>query len=77
MEAEQQLYNKLIEVLNAKLDNDPSSKDLEVVLNFLKYNNIQATLTHKGLYGLATKSNTVLPFEDEELDKELPLKRIK
>ena len=73
MDSEQQLYDKFVEVLNDKLDNEPSAQDLAVVIKFLKYNNIQATRKHKGLDNLANKTTTLLPFEDEE---ELPSIRL-
>jgi len=77
MERERELYNKLVDVLNEKLDTDPSAQNLAVVLNFLKYNNIQATRSHKGVDRLADKfeNTTSLPFDDED---ELPsLKLVK
>lgn len=71
MEKEQQLYDKFVDVLADKLENEPTAKDLEVVLKFLQSQNIQASTTkHTGLNQLASK----LPFEDED---ELPLRRIK
>ena len=72
---EQKLYDKFVDVLNEKLDCEPSAQDLAVVLNFLKYNNIQATTKHKGVSSLTEKLKTKLPFEDED---ELPeIRRIK
>ena len=77
LENEQQLYDKFVEVLNDKLDNEPTAQDLSVVLNFLKYNNIQASSKHKGVNELTNKSKTLLPFDDDE-DDELPqIRRIK
>lgn len=76
MEREQELYDKFVDVLTDKLDGEPTAQDLSVVLNFLKYNNIQATTKHKGLKGLADKANNYLelPFDGED---EVPLKRVK
>lgn len=73
MSKEQELYDRFVDVLNERLDMEPSAKDLEVVLKFLQSQNIQATTKHQGLSDLA-KAATALPFEDEE---ELPLRRIK
>lgn len=67
MEKEQELYDRFVEVLNDRLDAEPSAQDLAVVLNFLKYNNIQATSKHKGVAKLTDKISSQLPFEDEEL----------
>ena len=77
MDKERQLYDKFVDVLSDRLDEDPSPKDLEVVMKFLQNNNIQATQQHKGLNTLTQKA-TSLPFEDEdELPTERNLKRIK
>ena len=75
MEKERELYDKLVDVLNDKLENDPSSQDLAVVLNFLKYNNIQASNKHKGVAKLAenAEKTTLLPFDEED---ELPSLRL-
>lgn len=75
MDKERELYDKLVDVLNEKLETDPSAQDLAVVLNFLKYNNIQATRKHKGVDKLADKieNTTSLPFDDED---ELPTLRL-
>lgn len=70
---EQQIYDKFIEVLNDRLENEPSTKDLAVVLDFLKYNNIQASSKHKGVSKLSEKLQD-LPFDGEELQ---PLRRVK
>lgn len=76
MEREQKLYDKFVEVLTNRLESEPTAQDLSVVLNFLKYNNIQATTKHKGLKNLAEKANDYLelPFDGED---EVPLKRVK
>lgn len=75
MDEEQKLYDKFVEVLNNKLETEPSAQDLAVVLNFLKYNNIQATSKHKGVAKLTDKIKTQLPFEEED---ELPeIRRVK
>ena len=71
------LYDKFVDVLNDRLDNEPSAQDLNVVLNFLKYNNIQASDKHKKVHELNEKAKTILPFEDEEYDNVLPLKKVK
>lgn len=71
MSKEQKLYDKFVDVLNDRLDGEPSPKDLEVVMKFLQNNNIQATTKHQGLNELSTKA-TQLPFEH---DDELPLVR--
>lgn len=75
MDKERQLYDAFVDSLLSKVqDGSATPKELEIVLNFLKNNNIQATMSHKGLSDLV-KSATDLPFEDEE---ELPaIKRIK
>jgi hypothetical protein len=70
---ERKLYDSFVDVLADRLDNEPSAQDLAVILNFLKYNNIQATKKHKGVADLTEKFNQ-LPFED---DDEQPLRRIK
>ena len=67
MDKEQELYDKFVDVLNTKLDAEPSAQDLAVVLNFLKYNNIQATRKHRGVAQLTDKISSKLPFEDEDL----------
>ena len=64
-EEEQKIYDKFVEVLNDRLDGEPSAQDLNVVLNFLKYNNIQATTKHKGVKELTNKAQEFLPFDDE------------
>ena len=51
---------------------EPTPKELEIVMNFLKNNNIQATTKHSGLNKL-TEEVLDLPFDDSER----PLKRIK
>ena len=72
---EQLLYDKFVDVLNNKLDGEPSAQDLAVVLNFLKYNNIQASSKHKGVTTLTKKVDSLLPFEE---DSDLqPIRRIK
>ncbi len=73
MERERKLYDKFVDVLNNILDGEPTPKELEIVMNFLKNNNIQATMTNKGLANISEKVMQ-LPFEYED---ELPLKRIK
>jgi len=74
MDKEQDLYDKFVDVLNSRLESEPSAQDLAVVLNFLKYNNIQATTKHKGVARLQENLKTKLPFDEED---ELPLRRLK
>ena len=75
MDKEQELYDRFVDVLNDRLDTEPSAQDLAVVLNFLKYNNIQASSKHKGVAKLTDKIKTKLPFEEED---ELPdIRRLK
>ena len=71
------LYDKFVDVLNDKLDGNPTAQDLTVVLNFIKYNNIQASDKHTGVKKLSDKVATNLPFDDEEYDNVLPLKKVK
>lgn len=75
MDRERQLYDAFVDSLLEKVkDNSATPKELEIVMNFLKNNNIQASTKHKGLSDLA-KSATELPFEDED---ELPsIRRVK
>lgn len=78
MDLERQLYDKFVAVLNEKLDGEPSAQDLAVVLNFLKHNNIQATNKHTGVNELTNKAKAILPFEDEDIESQLPaIKRVK
>lgn len=72
MKKEQLLYDKFVDMLNNILDGEPTPKELEIIMNFLKNNNIQATITNKGLSNLNDKVMK-LPFDEEEM----PLKRIK
>ena len=72
MDKERQLYDKFVSVLSDRLDDNPSPKDLEVVMKFLQNNNIQATQQHKGLNDL-TKKTVALPFDDED---EIPPLRV-
>ena len=75
MDKEQELYDRFVDVLNDRLDSEPTAQDLNVILNFLKYNNIQATSKHKGVAKLTANLNSRLPFEDED---ELPeIRRVK
>lgn len=75
MDKERELYDAFVDTLLDKVqDGSATPKELEIVMNFLKNNNIQASQKHKGLTEL-TKAATNLPFEDEE---ELPqLRRVK
>ena len=73
MEKEQQLYDKFVQTLLNKLQEGTATpKELEIVMNFLKNNNIQASPKHSGLFALANEA-LELPFSDDEM----PLKRIK
>lgn len=73
MEKEQQLYDNFVQTLLNKLQEGVATpKELEIVMNFLKNNNIQASSKHSGLSELANEALD-LPFSDEEM----PLKRIK
>lgn len=72
MSKESELYDKFVDVLSSKLDGEPTGKELEVVMNFLKQQNIQATTKHQGLKDLNSKI-VKLPFDDVEL---MPEKRI-
>ncbi len=69
MDIERKLYNKFVDVLNDKLDNpEVTAKELEVVMNFLKYNNIQANAAkNPKLQGLTEKAANILPFNCDEL----------
>lgn len=73
MNKERKLYDKFVDMLNNILDGEPTPKELEIIMNFLKNNNIQATITNKGLSNLNDKVMK-LPFDMED---EMPLKRIK
>ena len=75
MDKERKLYDAFVDSLLSKVqDGSATPKELEIVMNFLKNNNIQATTKHKGLSDLA-KSATELPFEDKD---ELPsIRRVK
>lgn len=72
MKKEQLLYDKFVDTLNNILDGEPTPKELEIIMNFLKNNNIQASITNKGLSNIADKVMK-LPFDEDEM----PLKRIK
>lgn len=76
MADEYDIYDKFVDVLNERLENEPTAKDLTVVLDFLKYNNIQASKRHKGVNQLTEKAKSLLPFDDED-DEEQPLRRVK
>jgi len=73
VEKEQQLYDKFVQTLLNKLQEGTAApKELEIIMNFLKNNNIQASPKHSGLSALASEA-LELPFADDEM----PLKRIK
>ena len=63
MSKESELYDKFVDCLSNKLDGEPTGKELEVVMNFLKRQNIQATTKHEGLKKLSDKV-VQLPFDD-------------
>ena len=73
MDKERKLYDRFVDVLNELLEGEPTPKELEIVMNFLKNNNIQATITNKRVANLTDKIMQ-LPVDNED---ELPLKRIK
>ena len=74
MEKERKLYDAFVDNLLEKVESgEATPKELEIVMNFLKNNNIQAAPHHKGLSALA-RSSANLPFEEAD---EMPLKRIK
>ena len=78
MSLEQELYDKFVDVLNLRLDSEPTAQDLNVVLNFLKYNNIQATNKHKGVADLTNKARTILPFDSDDEDNDvIPIRSFK
>ncbi len=72
MDKERKLYDKFVDVLNDILEGEPTPKELEIVMNFLKNNNIQATVTNKGVANLTDKIMQ-LPFDNED---ELPPMKI-
>lgn len=73
MEKERELYDSFVNILLKKVsDASATPKELEIIMNFLKNNNIQASNQHKGLSEL-TNIALNLPFDDNEI----PLKRIK
>ena len=77
MEKERALYDAFVNTLLDKVNGGVATpKELEIVMNFLKNNNIQANLKHKGLSELTAKA-TALPFEDEDELPEVTLKRVK
>lgn len=72
MSKESKLYDKFVDVLSNKLDGEPTGKELEVIMNFLKQQNIQATTKHEGLRNLNSKV-VQLPFDDADV---LPEKKV-
>ena len=78
MDKERLLYDAFVETLLEKVESgEATPKELEIVMNFLKNNNIQANLNaHRGLSELSSKA-TQLPFEEEDELPEVTLKRIK
>ena len=76
MDKERQLYNSFVDILIEKVESkDVTPKELEIVMNFLKNNNIQAHPSHSGLSKL-TQEALNLPFNDD-LDNELSIRRVK
>ena len=68
MEKERELYNKFIDCLIELLESDGTDpKILNVILNFLKNNNIQVTEANEGLKQLQTSLISKLPFDDVDL----------
>ena len=77
MDKERILYDAFVDILLDKIQNgEAAPKELEIVMNFLKNNNIQANLKHQGLSKLASEA-TSLPFEDEDELPDRNLKRVK
>ena len=75
MEKERQLYDAFVDVLIDKVESgEATPKELEIVMNFLKNNNIQAHPSHLGLSKL-TQEALKLPFDDD-LENVTPLRRI-
>lgn len=73
MSKAQDLYDKFVDVLIDKLQcEEPTAKDLEVVLKFVQYEDLHADKNkHKGLQDLEAD----LPFDEES---ELPaIRRVK
>lgn len=69
MKKERQLYNRFVDVLNTKLDGEPSPQELKIIREFLADNDITALREeHEGLGTLANKTND-LPFDDEDFDE--------
>lgn len=67
MEKERKLYNKFVDKLTNLLDNpDITPKEMSIILDFLKANNIQATEENKGVKDLLDKLDD-LPFDVDEL----------
>lgn len=76
MDKERELYDAFVDNLLAKVtEGIATPKELEIVMNFLKNNNIQATQNHRGLAALASEALD-LPF-DEDFENTVPLKRVK
>lgn len=64
---ERDLYDAFAESLLVKVqDGTATPKELEIVLAFLKYNNIQATKDHPALNGLANAALD-LPFDEDNV----------
>lgn len=68
MERERKLYDKFINKLDKILDNpDVTDKELKIILDFLKDNNIGANPeAHAGLKSLISRFDDELPFDIEE-----------
>lgn len=64
---ERDLYDAFAESLLVKVQEGTATpKELEIVLAFLKYNNIQATKDHPTLNGLANAALD-LPFDEDNV----------
>lgn len=73
MDKERKLYDKFVDKLNDLLDSEEiTSKELNVILNFLNDNDIKAQSdVHQGLVNLKAKLSD-LPFDVDEL----PIERL-
>ena len=67
MNKERELYNSFVELLTEKIrDGEASSKDLDIIRQFLKDNNIQATMENPQLNQL-TQECLDLPFDEDNV----------
>lgn len=66
MTKEQELYDAFVDNLLTSVKNKTATpKELDIALDFIKHNGLQATKEHKGLKELNNKLK--LPFEDEDI----------